>query len=74
MKIFVKAKVGARYEKVAQIDNTHFETSVRARPIDGQANEAIVGLLAEFFKTPPSNIQLISGHKSRNKVFEIGRD
>lgn len=74
MKIFVKAKVGARHEKVAPIDNTHFEISVRARPIDGQANQAIIKLLVELFKISLSKIQLISGHKSRNKVFEIGRD
>lgn len=73
MKIFVKAKVGARHEKVTPIDNTHFEISVRARPVEGQANEAIIKLLAELFNISSSKIQLTFGHKSRDKIFEITR-
>lgn len=40
-------------------------------PIDGRANNAIINALAEYFKTKRSNIILISGEKSKNKLFKI---
>ena len=71
MRIFVTAKPNAREDKVEKIDQGHFIVWTTEPPVKGQANFAIIKLLAEYLKTPRLNIQIISGRVSKNKVFEI---
>jgi len=71
MKIFVKAKAGAKKELVEQIDATHFEVQVKAPPVQGKANTAIMKALAEYFNISPSRIRILSGLTSKQKTFEI---
>jgi uncharacterized protein (TIGR00251 family) len=42
-----------------------------APPHEGKANKAAVEFLAEHLGVPRSSISLISGEKSRRKIFEI---
>ena len=44
---------------------------VRAKPVEGQANEALVALLAKQWKLPKSRINIKKGDTSRNKLVEI---
>lgn len=44
---------------------------VREPPLEGKANKAVIKLLGEFFNVRKNNILLISGVKSKNKIFEI---
>ncbi len=71
MKIFVKAKPNAKQEKVEEIDEIHFAVSVKESPRQGRANEAIIKALAEYFEMDRSVFKLVSGFKSKNKIFEI---
>ena len=71
MKITVKAKPGAREEKVEKVGEGEFEVSVKEPPIKGAANKAIVKALAEYFKISIYQVTLVSGFTSRQKVFEI---
>ena len=72
MKIFVAVKPNARRAAVAEIDATHFSVSVRERPEEGRANDAVRKALAKYFDIAPSRISLMSGGASRRKVFVIG--
>ena len=69
MRINVKAKPDSNENKVEKIDGLNFVVSVKDPPIQGRANRAIVKQLSEYFHTP--NIQIVSGHTSRNKIVEI---
>ena len=71
MKIFIKAKPSAREEKVEKIDDLNYVVSVKEPPIKGKANEAIRNALAVYFKTGSTNVKIISGYTSRNKIIEI---
>ena len=42
-------------------------------PLKGKANKAVIEVLVNYFKTKKSSIFLISGIKSKNKIFEIER-
>lgn len=44
---------------------------VNQPPLAGKANQATTYALAEHFRTSKSNVQLISGEKSKYKTFEI---
>ena len=85
MKIIVKAKTKAKNTEVKRVgqpaivfdaeknkpETVTYKVSVKEAPIDGKANEAIIKALAEYFDTAKSNIILISGQTSKQKVFEI---
>jgi uncharacterized protein len=44
---------------------------VKAIPEKGAANEALCRFLAKAFGTSPSHVRLISGGRSKMKVFEL---
>ena len=69
MRINVKAKTNSNENKVEKIDDLNFVVSVKDPPVQGRANRAIVKTLSEYFHT--SNVRIVSGHTSRNKVIEI---
>ncbi len=71
MRIFVKVKPNAKVEKIEKIDETHFSISVKAPPVKGKANEAVVELIANYFNVRRSRVRIISGFSSKNKVIEI---
>ncbi len=71
MKIIIKAKPGAKEDSIEKIDEANYTVSVKAPPIDGKANAAIVKLLADYFDVAPSLVEIISGHMARVKVIEI---
>lgn len=83
MKILVKAKTKAKVEKVERVEQPAldlpgmknqlplYKVSVKEAPVNGQANEAIILALAEYFNKPRSNIKLISGQTSKQKMFEV---
>jgi len=84
MKIFVKAKAGAKEEKVEAPQaglweekgaegKSFYKVWVKERPVQGQANIAITKALAKYFGVSISQVSLLSGHTSKQKVFEIGR-
>lgn len=71
MRIFVAAKPRAREDGVEQTDQTHFVVACKALPVNGRANQAIIRLLAGHLGVSFARIVLVSGHSTRQKVFEI---
>ncbi len=53
-------------------DNLH--VFVAAPPLEGRANQAVREALAAHFHTRKSSVFLVSGEKSKNKIFEITRE
>ena len=73
MKQSVTVKTGARTEKVERQADGSLRLSVHAPPVEGRANDAAIRLLAGFFSVPRSGIRLVSGVRSKHKIFEIGQ-
>lgn len=78
MRIFVKAKTGAKEDKVTPPPlklmpdaEPLYVVSTKERPVEGRANEAINKLLAKHFDVSRYQIKLISGATSKRKVFDI---
>ncbi len=71
MKIFVKAKVNSKENKIEKIDENHFIVLVKEPPIKGKANIAIIKTLSEYFNLSLSKIRIVSGFTSRQKIIEI---
>jgi uncharacterized protein len=71
MRIFVLVKTNAKAEMIECLDESHYKIAVKALPIDGKANQALIKILAKHFSVPKSRVVLKSGESSKQKVFEI---
>lgn len=71
MKIYITAKPKSKKEYIKKIDSTHFVVAVKEPPVSGYANRAIIESLADFFKKPRSQIYIVSGETSKQKVIEV---
>jgi hypothetical protein len=66
MRISIIIKANAKQDKVELP-----KVLVKAPAREGKANEAVIKLLAEHFKVRKSNVKIIRGLKSKNKIIEI---
>jgi uncharacterized protein (TIGR00251 family) len=69
----VKAVPGASRDSIAGMLGDRLKVRVSAPPEGGEANRAIVMLLAESLGVRPAQITLDSGRTSAEKVFSIMR-
>ena len=73
MKIKVQVKPRSKREGVEVLADGSYRVRAHAPPTQGKANERVRELLAQHFKVSPSRVQLISGAKSRIKIYNIER-
>lgn len=71
MKIFVQVKTKSFKEKVEKISTNNFKVYLKQAPEKNKANEALIKLLADYFKVKKYQIILISGKTSKIKCFKI---
>jgi uncharacterized protein (TIGR00251 family) len=70
MRVSVLVVPNARKNGVVE-EGDHLKVYVRAPPVKGKANEAVIEVLAKFFGVKKSDMRIISGERSREKVVEI---
>lgn len=72
MKITVAVKPNSKKELVELMPDGSYTVRVNVPPVDGKANERVIELLSKHFKQPKSLITLLSGPKSKKKIFSVG--
>ena len=71
MKITVHTKPGAREAYVKELGDASYEVAVKEPPVQGRANIAIIGAIAEHFHIPREKVRILTGRTSRRKIVEI---
>ncbi len=71
MRIIVAVKTRAKEAKVVKIDDGHYRVWVTASPEKGKANVAMVKLLADYLGVASSNIRIVMGKTSKEKLVDI---
>ena len=71
MKYNVRVKPGSSQEKVVEETPGELTVFLYARAHDGEANAALIAVLAKHFGVAKSRVQILRGAKSRNKLIEI---
>jgi len=71
MRVTVIVHPNAKNPRVEKdlLDTLHIY--VHEPPLEGKANRAVIQSLALYFNTKKGNVILLSGEKSKNKLFEI---
>lgn len=70
MKYKVTVKPGTSQEKVVKVSDDEYIVYLRAKPHNGEANEALIKVLSKYFKVPKTAIKIAQGPKSRTKTIE----
>jgi len=70
-KISIKVQPRSSKESVEQLADGSYKVFTHSPPTDGEANKAVVEILAKHFKIAKSDVRIVSGLASRNKVVEI---
>jgi len=71
MIIEVHVTTNAKKKQITKMSKRHFRVSLISVPDKGKANKELLSLLSEHFNTAKSNISIIKGMSSKNKVIEI---
>ena len=74
MLIKVKVFPQAGKEEIIKKSDDSFEVWVKAKPVQGQANRAVLRALAGYFNLPAGKVRLVRGFKERNKIIEVKND
>lgn len=70
-RLVVRVTPGAKVETLEIVDG-RLLAKVRAKPQDGQANDAVRDLIAKALGLAPSRLELLRGATSREKQFAVG--
>ena len=65
-------KVNVEFNKeFLSVEENQITIGIKTKPIKGEANKEIIKRLAKHFKISTSQIQIKSGHKSKQKIIQI---
>ena len=67
----VRIQPRASRDQVAGIHDQRLKISITAPPVDGAANQHLLGLLAREFRVPKSAVELLSGETGREKRLAV---
>lgn len=73
MIINVKAKPSSSIEEILKLDENNFEIHIKEKAEKNKANLALIKLLSKYFNVPTSNIRILKGINSKNKIIEISK-
>ncbi len=71
MKVAIMAHPNAKQPRIEKDLLGTLHVYVNAPPLGGKANRAVAEALAQHFNVKKSQVELVSGAKSKNKTFEI---
>jgi hypothetical protein len=73
----VRAHPGAKRTAITGVygegAGAQLKIAVQSPPVEGRANSALIGFLAEMFGLAKNQVEIVSGELSRSKVFLLRR-
>lgn len=71
MRLQIKITANAKQDKIEKISENQYKIWVKAPAVENKANKHLINLLAKYFNTSKSNVNILKGEKSKNKIVEI---
>lgn len=71
MKVHCLVKPNSKADQISVSPDGSLRIKIKARPVDGEANEYLVKYLADVFKIPRRNIEILSGFTNSHKRVNI---
>ena len=67
----IKVKPNSRASLLEQNEDGTWVAQLKSPPVDGKANEELIGLVAKHFRVRKSEVSIKSGGSSRLKLIQI---
>jgi len=74
VRFWLKIKPRSRRQRLVRTAEGDLCLELTAPPVGGKANEASVDFLARSLHLPRSSVEIVTGAKSRRKLFQITGD
>ena len=71
MKVSVKVLPRSSKQEVIKNPDGSLKIYVKESATDGKANKSLIEVLSDYYKVKKSNISIIKGQTSRNKIIGI---
>ena len=71
MKLKVRVIPNAKKTEFTGYREGELVLRLNAPPLDGKANKAAIEYVSRYFGVPRSAVLMVSGEKSRHKIFQI---
>ena len=69
-KIWIHVTTNSKKQGVRR-GESRLEVKLTSRPVKGKANKELMSILSNFFGVPQTNIEIIKGIKSKNKLINV---
>ncbi len=71
MELQVRVQPRAKRNSIEVVEGSKLKVYVTTPPEGGKANDAVVALLAKSLGVAKSEVRILRGHKSRDKLLDI---
>jgi uncharacterized protein (TIGR00251 family) len=71
MRIYIKVSPRSSKNEVAMISEGEYKVKITAPPVDGEANEMLIKVLATHFGVSKSCVQIVGGKSAKTKIVDI---
>lgn len=72
--LLIYIKPNAKNNAFLGVTEKGLNIAIKAKPVDGEANKALVRFLSKILDIPQKHIEILSGEKSRKKRVKINTD
>ena len=69
--LFLYIQPGASRSEISGLHGDRLKVKIKALPVDGEANEALIAFIAETLDLPKRSVHLIQGETSRQKTILV---
>lgn len=71
MRIYIKVTPRSSQNEMVKISKGEYKAKLTAPPVNGQANKALIKLLADYFGVSKSSITIVGGKTAKTKIVDI---
>ncbi len=71
VRLAVQITPNARKSEVVGLQDDVLKIRLKAQPVDGKANEALVRYIADMLSVPKSAVSITHGHTTKRKIIEV---
>lgn len=70
-RLSIRVQPRSSQNKICGVNNGALKIKITAPPVEGEANQAVIKLLAQCLGVPRTNISIAKGETSKNKLVDI---